>query len=90
MRVARTLPKSYADSACNAVSRPVTSCSSETRNPIVRFLYNSTEPLMYRVRRTIPAYIGGIDFSPMIIIAAIYFLDAFLVRSLFQIAYELQ
>ena len=35
-------------------------------NPIVRFLYNATEPVLYRVRRTFPfAYLGGIDFSPM-------------------------
>lgn len=73
------------------IARAVVSwVNADPRNPIVRFLYNATEPLMYRVRRTIPAHIGGIDFSPMIVIAAIYFLDAFLVRSLFQLAYQLQ
>ena len=73
------------------IARAVVSwVNADPRNPIVRFLYNATEPLMYRVRRTIPANIGGIDFSPMIVVAGIYFLDAFLVRSLFQIAYQLQ
>jgi YggT family protein len=73
------------------IARAVVSwVNADPRNPIVRFLYNATEPLLYRVRRTIPASIGGIDFSPMIIVAGIYFLDAFLVRSLFQIAYQLQ
>jgi YggT family protein len=73
------------------IARAVVSwVNADPRNPIVRFLYNATEPLMSRVRRTIPAYIGGIDFSPMIVIAGIYFLDAFLVRSLLQIADQLQ
>jgi len=52
-------------------------------NPIVRFLYNATEPVLYRVRRTIPfAYAGGIDFSPLIVLFGLYFLQVFLVRSL--------
>lgn len=33
-------------------------------NPIVRFLYNVTEPVLYRIRRAIPIDMGGIDFSP--------------------------
>jgi YggT family protein len=52
-------------------------------NPIVRFLYNVTEPVLYRVRRTIPfAYAGGLDFSPLVVLFALYFLQIFLVRSL--------
>jgi YggT family protein len=43
--------------------------SADPRNPIVRFLYNTTEPLLYRVRRSIPCVFGGIDFSPLIVIA---------------------
>lgn len=55
-------------------------------NPIVRFLYNATEPLLYRVRRIAPFFAGGIDFSPLIVIAGIYFLQTFLVRSLIDLA----
>ncbi len=56
-------------------------------NPIVRFLYNVTEPVLYRVRRTIPiSMAGGIDFSPVIVLLGLYFLDAFLVRSLRDLA----
>jgi YggT family protein len=45
-------------------------------NPIVRFLRSATEPVFYRVRRALPFLrTGGIDFSPVIVIAAIYFLD---------------
>jgi YggT family protein len=59
-------------------------------NPIVRFLYNATEPVLYRVRRTFPfAYIGGIDFSPMIVLFGLYFLQMFLVRSLQDFALAL-
>ncbi len=55
-------------------------------NPIVRFLYNVTEPLLYQVRRLIPIRGIGIDFSPIIIILVIVFLQSFLVRTMLQVA----
>jgi YggT family protein len=55
-------------------------------NAIVRFLYNVTEPVLYAIRRRVPVFFGGIDFSPMIVILAIYFLDSFLVPSLAGLA----
>jgi YggT family protein len=58
-------------------------------NPIVRFLYSATEPVLYRVRRSLPLMAGGIDFSPLVVILAIYFLQAFLVRSLEDLARSL-
>jgi YggT family protein len=57
----------------------------DPRNPIVRFLYSATEPLLYRVRRVVP-YMGGIDFSPLVVIIGIYFLQSFLVASLLDLA----
>jgi YggT family protein len=51
-------------------------------NPIVRFLYNITEPVLHAVRQRLPISFGGIDFSPMLVILAIMFLDNFLVRSI--------
>ena len=51
-------------------------------NPIVRFLYNATEPVLYAIRKRAPIFFGGIDFSPMIVILIIYFLDSFLVPTL--------
>jgi YggT family protein len=57
-------------------------------NPIVRFLYQITEPVMARVRRWIPFRAMGIDFSPIIILLAIVFLQSFLVPSLMQLAYS--
>ena len=55
-------------------------------NPIVRFLHEVTEPLLSRIRRVIPAFAGGIDFSPMILILAIIFLQSFLVPTLKHMA----
>ncbi|MBW2031861.1 MAG: YggT family protein [Deltaproteobacteria bacterium] len=55
-------------------------------NPIVRFLNNITEPVLYPVRRRIPLFLGGMDFSPILVILAIIFLQTFLVQSLYQLA----
>jgi YggT family protein len=62
----------------------------DPHNPIVRFLYNATEPLLYRVRRSLPVIAGGIDLSPLIVIVAIYFLQAFLVQSLHDLAFSIR
>jgi YggT family protein len=59
--------------------------NADPYNPIVRFLYNATEPVLYRVRRALPA-IGGLDLSPLLVIFGIYFLKGFLVMSLFDVA----
>jgi YggT family protein len=58
-------------------------------NAIVRFLYNVTEPVLYRVRRLIPLGFGGFDFSPIIVILVIVFAQRFIVNSLLQIAFRL-
>ncbi len=55
-------------------------------NPIVRFLYNATEPVLYRLRRSFPIFAGGIDFSPIVILIIIYFLQLLLVQSLYDLA----
>jgi len=58
-------------------------------NPIVRFLHAATDPLLYRVRRWFPLNFGGIDFSPILVIAAILFLERFLVQSLIELSFRL-
>lgn len=60
--------------------------NADPYNPIVRFLYEATEPLLGRIRRALPISMGGIDFSPLILIMAIMFLQSFLVPTLKQIA----
>jgi YggT family protein len=59
-------------------------------NPIVRFLYNATEPLLYRVRRALPVFAGGLDLSPLVVLVAIYFLQSFLVQSLRDLAFSIR
>jgi YggT family protein len=58
-------------------------------NPLVQFLYRSTEPVLWRVRRLLPFHNLGIDFSPLIVLLIIYLLQIIVVRSLFQIAVRL-
>ncbi|MBI5556985.1 MAG: YggT family protein [Deltaproteobacteria bacterium] len=59
-------------------------------NPIVRFLYDITEPLLNRIRRLLPfSSAAGIDFSPMILILIILFLQSFIVPTLHGIARSL-
>jgi YggT family protein len=55
-------------------------------NPIVRFLYRATEPVLSPIRRRLPLQGMGIDFSPVIVILVIYFLQLFLVTTLIQLA----
>jgi len=58
-------------------------------NPIVRFLYSITEPLLWRIRRYLPVVFSGIDLSPVVAILGIIFLREFLVVTLHQIAIRL-
>jgi len=51
-------------------------------NPIVRFLYNVTEPVLSYLRRRVPMVFGGLDLTPLIVIAVIMFLRIFLVQTL--------
>jgi len=62
--------------------------SPDPYSPIVRIIIQLSEPLLYPVRRCLPA-LGGMDLSPMLVILAAYFLDDFLVPSLQRIAYNL-
>lgn len=58
----------------------------DPRNPIVNILYQLTDPLLWRIRRFLPLRGVGIDVSPIIAILAIYFLQRFVVATLFDIA----
>jgi YggT family protein len=53
----------------------------DPRNPIVRFLYGTTEPLFRPFRRLVPpSRTGGIDLSPLLVILLIYLLRSFIAR----------
>ena len=58
-------------------------------NPIVRFLYRVTEPVLRPVRRIIPLQGLGIDFSPVVVILVILFLIDFVIPALFYYAQRL-
>lgn len=63
--------------------------SPDPYNPIVRFIHNVTEPVLYQIRRRLPVSFSGIDFSPIIVLLAVIFLQRFVVRSLYDLALTL-
>lgn len=63
--------------------------SPDPYNPIVRFLYKTTEPILAPFRRLVPIYTIGLDISPIFALIFIWFLKLFLVRTLFALAMKL-
>ena len=64
--------------------------SPDPYNPIVRFLYRVTEPVLRPIRQWLPTYAMGLDLSPMVVLLGIYFLEWFLVASLRDLALSLR
>lgn len=63
----------------------------DPHNSIVQFLYKTTEPLLYPIRKMLPLGLRfGIDISPIIAFLAIMFLKSFLVRTLVDLAIRLR
>jgi YggT family protein len=58
-------------------------------NPIVRFLYNVTEPVLGWVRNRVPVVFGGLDLAPLVVLLVIVFLQRFLVSTLVDLARRL-
>lgn len=53
--------------------------SPDPRNPIVQFLYRTTEPILRPFRKILPPRrTGGIDLSPMLVVLLILFIKVFL------------
>jgi len=65
------------------ISALLTWVNPDPYNPIVRFLYSITEPVLRPIRRKIGLSMG-IDISPMIVILIILFIKYFIVASLFD------
>jgi len=61
-------------------------------NPIVRFLKSATDPLFNQIRKRLPAafFKSGIDFTPMLVIIAIVFLETILTATLMDIGISLR
>ncbi|OIO69834.1 MAG: hypothetical protein AUJ57_08780 [Zetaproteobacteria bacterium CG1_02_53_45] len=62
--------------------------SPDPYNPIVRIINQFSEPLLFPVRKRVP-YMGGIDFSPIIVLLAIMFLDNFIVPTLQTMSFNM-
>jgi len=67
----------------------ITWVGSDPYNPIVQFLNRVTEPVLRRVRRLVPIP-GQFDFSPLVVILGLVFLQLFVVRSLEELAWKLR
>ena len=63
--------------------------SPDPYNPIVRFIYSITEPVLSQVRRRLPVSFSGIDFSPIIVFLVIIFLQNFVVNYLAHLSQQL-
>lgn len=57
----------------------------DPNNPIVRFLFAVTEPVLWRVRRIIPTNFGGFDVAPVILILIIIFLQNVVISGLMSL-----
>lgn len=64
--------------------------NADPYNPIIRFIYNVTEPVLEKVREKLPIFGGGFDFSPIVVWLAILFVRRFLIQSLYDLAYSLR
>ncbi|MBC8247349.1 MAG: YggT family protein [Deltaproteobacteria bacterium] len=63
--------------------------SPDPFNPIVRFINNITEPILYPIRTRLPVHFGGIDLSPIIVFLGIIFVRTFVVNTLMQMSASL-
>ncbi len=64
--------------------------SASPYNPIVRIVYVLTEPLLRPIRRVIPPLNIGmayIDLSPLVLFFLIHFLNSFLVKTFYDLAF---
>ncbi|MCX7988412.1 MAG: YggT family protein [Thermodesulfovibrio sp.] len=58
-------------------------------NPIVRFLYKVTEPILRPIRRLIPFRLP-VDISPLILLLLIYFIQKIFILSLIELGYRIK
>ena len=55
-----------------------------TRHPIIKFIYEVTEPVMSPFRRLLPPA-GGLDFSPILAVFAVYLVQSIVIKILYYI-----
>ena len=57
-------------------------------NQVTRFLYAIVETIYQPIRKLLPTAVGGVDFTPMIALLALYVLDVTLVSTLLSSGYR--
>ncbi len=62
----------------------------DPRNILVQCLVASTEPVLAPLRRLLPTWRWGIDFSPWLAMLGIVFIQKFLVASLTDLAWRMR
>ncbi len=66
----------------------ITWVNPDPYNPMVRFLYSVTDPVLRPIRRLIGYRLGPIDISPLIVIIVIIFVQSFLMKTLMKIGLQ--
>jgi YggT family protein len=60
-------------------------------NIIVQVLYRISEPFLEPVRRLLPFSLRfGLDISPLIVVLVLFFLQSFLVKTLFDLSWKIK
>ncbi|MFH1646014.1 MAG: YggT family protein, partial [Candidatus Omnitrophota bacterium] len=59
-------------------------------NPIVQFLYKTTEPILTPIRRVLRMRFSAIDLSPLIAIFILIFMQNFVVHTLMDLGARLR
>ncbi len=72
------------------ISAVISWVNPDPYNPIVQFLYRTTEPILRPLRRLVPIRGVPIDFSPMIAILILIFLRFFVIKSLVDLSSRLK
>jgi YggT family protein len=68
------------------VARAVLSwVSPDPYNPIVKLIHQVTEPMLRPFYRWVPPFYG-VDWTPIVLLIVLYFIDAFVVQSLARFA----
>jgi len=57
-------------------------------NSIVRFLHRATDPVLYRIQRIIPLQFGGIDFTPLVLLLGLSFVQRIVHAAFVSLAYS--
>ena len=55
-------------------------------HPLVNFLCRATDPVLDRLRRLLPLQFGGIDFTPVALLLALYLFKGLLLNLIAQLS----